>query len=78
MEYIKKSHRLGVFFIMLFAICFAWSFIYPVAHSLHIDMFRMSFIGFQETNVIGFILGAVQVYIWAYLGIGLWMISQKA
>ncbi len=77
MSYIKKSHQLGVFFIFLFAICFAWSFIYPVAHSLHIDMFRMSFIGFQDANFIGFILGAGQVYVWAYGGTALWSFSKK-
>jgi hypothetical protein len=77
MNYIKKSHKVGVFFILLFAICFAWSFIYPVANSLHIDMFRMSFIGFQDANLIGFILGAVQVYVWAYIGVALWSVSHR-
>jgi len=77
MNYIKKSHQVGVFFIFLFAVCFAWFFVYPISGSLHMDLFRMAFVGFQDMNVVGFILGAVQVYVWAYGGIALWSLSNK-
>ncbi len=77
MNYIKKSHKLGIFFILLFAVCFAWFFIYPVSGSLHNDLFKMAFVGFQEMNAVGFILGLVQVYIWAYISVALWSVSHR-
>ena len=58
--------------VILFAVCFSWYFIHPVEQEMHLAMFKMSYFGFEEMNVAGFFLGAIQTYIWAYLAVGLW------
>ncbi len=76
-NYIKQSNRLGIFFVLLFIICFLWYFIMPVERDLHLRLLKMSFFGFNKFDFIGFILGAVQSYIWAYIFVGLWYLTKK-
>jgi len=40
-------------------------------------LFRMSYIGFQDMNFLGFILGLIQSYIWGYVAIGAWQLTEK-
>ncbi|MBI2463581.1 hypothetical protein HYV57_01345 [Candidatus Peregrinibacteria bacterium] len=71
-NYWKCSNAIGLFLVILFVLCFAWYFIRPVEQELHLQLFRMSIVGFEEMNAIGFILGAIQSYILGYLGVGIW------
>ena len=61
----------GFLFVLLYAFCFAWYFILPVEQEIHIALFRMSFFGFSGMNFVSFVLGAVQVYIWGYIMVGM-------
>lgn len=70
--YLKCSNAIGLFLAILFAICFAWYFINPVKQEMHLAMFKITYYGFQEMNLIGFILGAAQSYIWAYVAVAVW------
>jgi len=71
-NYWKCANKVGLFLVVLFAICFAWYFINPVEQEMHLAMFKMSYLGFEEMNAAGFLLGAVQTYIWGYLAVALW------
>lgn len=71
-NYWKCSNAVGLFLVALFTICFAWYFINPAEQELHMAMFRMSYLGFEEMNLLGFVLGAIQTYIWGYLAVALW------
>ena len=65
------ANKIGLFFVLLFAVCFAWYFIHPVEQEMHLAMFQMSFFGFEGMNFLSFVLGAIQVYIWGYILVGL-------
>lgn len=68
----RYANRLGLFFIILYLICFVWHFFFPVDLELRIKLFQMGIIGFSGFNLFSLISGAVQVYFWAYIGLGLW------
>lgn len=70
------GNKLGLFLVLLYIICFAWYFIYPVEQEMHLAMFKMSYVGFDDMNVVSFILGAVQTYIWGYIFGALWMLVR--
>jgi len=70
--YWKCSNSVGLFFVLLFVICFAWFYINPAEQDLHMRLFKLSFFGYTGMNLVSFLLGAVQAYIWAYIGIGVW------
>ena len=71
-NYWRCGNSIGLFFVLLFAICFAWFFIHPVEQDLHVQMFKLSFFGYSGMNFVSFVLGAIQVYVWAYIFVGLW------
>ena len=63
---------MGIFFVILFALCFAWYYVGPADKVLHEQNLKSAFFGFSGMNAVSFILAAVQVYIWAYILSGLW------
>jgi hypothetical protein len=75
--YIQEANRAGLFLAILFALCFAWFYIRPVEQNLHTALFRMAYVGFEGMNIVGFILGAAQTYIWGYLFLGIWRFVEK-
>jgi len=75
--YLKQSHKIGIFIALFFVVCFFWFFINPGGSVLHKEFFRLSFIGFQEMNFVGFILGLVQSYIWGYIVVAIWELAKK-
>jgi len=75
--YLKQSNKIGIFIALFFVLCFLWFFINPAARELHRELFRLSFIGFQEMNFVGFILGLVQSYIWGYIAVAIWKLAKK-
>ncbi len=70
-KWTTTANYLGMFFVLLLIVCFAWYFIHPVEQELHMAMLKMSFFGFTGMNFVSFILAAIQVYIWAYILVGL-------
>ncbi|PIR77116.1 MAG: hypothetical protein COU30_04225 [Candidatus Magasanikbacteria bacterium CG10_big_fil_rev_8_21_14_0_10_38_6] len=68
----RCSNSIGLFLVILYVICFAWYFIHPVEQEMHMQMFRLSYFGWSGMNVGSFILGAIQTYIWGYIGVGIW------
>ncbi|NCS99430.1 hypothetical protein GW765_00415 [Candidatus Parcubacteria bacterium] len=75
--YLKQSHKIGMFLALLFIICFFWFYVNQAEQGLHMALFRMSYIGFQDMNFLGFILGLIQSYIWGYVAIGAWQLTEK-
>lgn len=70
----KCAHHLGIFFALLFIICFFWW--RPAdLRDFHLSGLRMAFLGFDGFNAKSFVLGLVQSYLWAYVGIALWLIA---
>jgi len=74
-NFMQKANQLGIFFVIIFVGCFVWYYIRPADQDLHLRLFRLAFFGYQDMGVMSFILGAVQSYIWGYIGVGLWLIS---
>ncbi len=71
-NYWKCANSIGLFLVILFAICFFWYFMRPIEQDLHLRLFKMAFLGFNNMNPLSFIFGAIQTYIWAYIGVGIW------
>lgn len=74
-NYIQLSNRIGIFLVFLFAICFAWYFIMPAEKGLHLQLFRMAYFGFSGFDVLSFVFGAIQTYVWGYAFVGVWRLS---
>lgn len=76
MNYLKSANRIGLLLAGLFVICFIWYYIRPVEQGLHLQLLRLSFFGFSGMNLVGFILGLVQSYIWGYIILGVWRLVK--
>jgi len=52
-----------------FIACFLWSYTIgdTALHSLHVDMFRMSFFAFSGINIASFIAGLIQSILWGLI-----------
>lgn len=72
---IRFANRLGIFLALLFAVCFVWFYVRPIEQDLHLNMFRMAYFGFEEMSFVSFLAGAVQSYLWAYVGVALWRLA---
>ena len=75
--YWRQANQLGLFFIALFVICFLWFYARSVEKELHVQLFRLAFLGFSGMNFLGFILGAIQSYVWGYIFVGIWRTVSK-
>lgn len=73
-NYWRCANRIGLFFVILYIVCFVVHYINPVDAELRVKLFQMAFFGFSGMNFVSFLLGLVQVYIWGYLGLGLWFL----
>lgn len=70
------GHKLGIFLVLMYLVCFAWYFVHPVEQEMHLAMLRMSFFGFTSMNFVSFLFGLVQVYIWGYVAVLLWHLTM--
>ncbi len=68
------GNAVGLFLVLLFVLCFLRYALWPVETELHLQLLRLSYFGFSGMNPLSFILGAVQSYIFGYIGVGLWML----
>ena len=73
-SYWKCANRVGLFLAILFVICFLWYFVNPVEQTAHLQILKMSYLGFSGMNFTSFVLGLIQTYIWAYIGVGIWQL----
>lgn len=73
-DFIKKANQLGIFFILLFVICFAWYYL-KGQPELHLQLLRLTFFGYSAMNAVSFILAVIQSYVAAYVLVGLWQLS---
>jgi hypothetical protein len=71
-EYPKCANKIGLFFLVIYILCFIWYFVNPAERELHLKLWQIMFLGFSGMNVLSFIYGAVQTYIWAYIVVGVW------
>lgn len=70
-SYWRAANHVGLFLVVLFVICFSWYFIRPVEQDLHFRLLKLSFFGYDGMNLMSFILGAIQSYIWGYIFVGI-------
>lgn len=76
-NYLKQANSIGLFLASLFTICFIWYYIMSVERELHLSLFRMTFLWFKTMNISSFILGIIQSYLWAYVGLAIWRIVKR-
>ena len=77
MDFGKSANRAGVLLVIWYFICFAWFYVHPVEQMLHMQLLRLSFFYFSGMNVVSFISGAIQSYIWGYIAVGTWMLTYR-
>ena len=68
------GNAVGLFFVLLFVLCFLRYALFPVETELHLQLLRLSYFGFSGMNPMSFVLAAVQSYIAGYVVVGLWML----
>jgi hypothetical protein len=73
---IKHGNHLGIFFVLLFILCFFWYWLHPVQQEFHLKFLQSLFFGYSEMNAISFILGIIQSYIWGYIIAIIWYFSS--
>jgi len=74
-----KGTQVGLFFSFLFVLCFAWYYVRggnTELLKLHNNLFDLSFFGWSGMNITSFILGFVQVFVWGYIVVTLWRLSE--
>ncbi|OIP81287.1 hypothetical protein COW94_00275 [Candidatus Peregrinibacteria bacterium CG22_combo_CG10-13_8_21_14_all_44_10] len=76
-SYWQQANRLGLFFVALFLICFAWFYMNPAEQVLHEQLFNLTFIGFSGMSFAGVVSGTIQSYVWGYIFVGIWMTVSK-
>jgi len=76
-NYWRTSWHLGLFFVLLFILCFIWYWVIQAEslRELHLKLLQSWFIGFNGMSFISFILGAIQSFVWAYIVAGLWYLA---
>lgn len=72
MSYWRVANHVGLFFVALFVLCFAWFHLNPAERELHEQLFQLSYLGLSGMGFMTFVLGAVQSYIWGYIVVGIW------
>lgn len=70
--YLKCANRIGLFLAILFVICFVWYYIGPAEQGLHLQLLHLTYFWFSGMNVVSFIAGLIQTYIWGYIVVGAW------
>lgn len=70
----RCANRIGLFLVLLLVLCFLWGSVNTTEPELHLRNLRLMFLGFSGLNVASFVLAAIQVYVWAYIGVGLWQL----
>ncbi|MBI4427278.1 MAG: hypothetical protein HY569_02250 [Candidatus Magasanikbacteria bacterium] len=73
-NYWRCANRIGLFLALLFILCFTVHYFRPVDAELRVKLFQMAFFGFSGMNFVSFVLGLIQSYIYAYIGLGLWFL----
>lgn len=70
----RCANSIGLFLVIFYVLCFLRYSIYPVSQELHLSTLQVAYFGFSGMNFPSFILGAVQTYLWAYIGLGIWQL----
>ena len=76
----QQGTRMGIFFAILFVACFVWFYLRggdADMKQLHDNLFALAFFGWSGMNIISFILGAIQSFIWGYLALIIWRLTAK-
>lgn len=77
-NYWQVGTRVGLFFAILFIVCFAWFYIRVGSSELkqlHDSLFALSFFGWSGMNFVSFILGLMQSFVWGYIAVALWNLT---
>lgn len=69
------GNRIGLFFVFLSVLCFAWHMIFPVEQELQLAMLKMHFLWFSGMNAMSLFLALVQMYIFGYIVSGFWSLA---
>jgi hypothetical protein len=64
--------RVGLFFAVLFVLCFLWYFIHPAQQDLMLAKMQIAFYGFSGMNLLSFVFGLVQSFVYGVVLFGLW------
>ena len=73
-DYWHYANKIGLLFIILFAICFFWYYFRPIHQDLHLQLMELQFFGFNGMNLTSFFAGLIQSYFWGYIVVILWKI----
>ena len=73
--YSKLALQTGLLFGGLYVLCFLWPWMRGLnaeLSALHFKMWQIAFFGYTGMNVMSFIVGLVQSFIWGAVAVGVW------
>ena len=72
--------KVGMFFAVLFVLCFARSWAWGDAglQALHLSLLKVTFLWFTGINAISFVLGLVQSFIYGVAVVGIWRLISSS
>lgn len=77
-SYTRLAMRVGIFFGLAFAVCFMWYWVRgggTEVQAYHLLGLKLAFFGFSGMNLISFVAGAVQSFVWGLIATGLWRLA---
>lgn len=73
-DYWYHANKIGLLFILLFAVCFFWPYFHAREFDLHSQLMQLSFFGYTGLNWSSFLVGVIQTYLWGYIVVIMWKI----
>ena len=75
-KWLSWSNRIGIFFVFIFIVDVLWHYLRPVQPELINQVYEISYLWFTGFNLQSLILALVQTYVWAYVIVGVWYLTE--
>ena len=76
-DFFKWANHIGIWFVLWYLICFVWFYVRPGEQVLFKQLMEFNFFYFSGMNLMSFIAGGIQSYIWGYVVVGTWVLASK-
>ena len=75
-KWVNWSHRIGMFLVISLIVDISWHYIMTPDYGLIHDFYKESFLGFTGFNLKSIIFALIQTYLWSYIFVGIWYLTE--
>lgn len=78
-DYKHIAVPVGLVFALVYVVCYFWGYTNnePAVRELHLNLLKLSFLGFTGMNGLSFFLGLIQSFIWGLILAGVFYLGYK-